>query len=207
LLIQQTLLLGEEGDALTVGCRSEAILATLKKPEKFGHLQYAVDKAYGRPMVIKLVLDKTSAPPKQAAQQPAFAEPLFAGIPPVVPDAAPQMPAAPAMPHPGAIQTPQAPLAQPIAPMPPAYPDDMSVYDEFSVLPELPKPVAPALPPLEPISQASPQTAPQPVAVAAAAASPEPEAAVTNLEPGMMEDLKEAQGFTLELLNGRVLGT
>jgi hypothetical protein len=91
--------------------------------------------------------------------------------------------------------------------MPPAYPDDMSVYDEFSVLPELPKPVAPALPPLEPISQASPQTAPQPVAVAAAAASPEPEAAVTNLEPGMMEDLKEAQGFTLELLNGRVLGT
>jgi len=58
LLQQQTFPISLTDDQLTVGCMSETHQTTIKKPEKFIHLQKAVDKIFGRPIRIEVVLEK-----------------------------------------------------------------------------------------------------------------------------------------------------
>lgn len=96
LLQQQTFPISMTDDLLTVGCISETHQTTIKKPEKFIHLQKAVDKVFGRPIRIEVVLEKrrptvSSAPiapsiplqstveavAPQLAARPVDAEPLF----------------------------------------------------------------------------------------------------------------------------------
>jgi DNA polymerase-3 subunit gamma/tau len=93
LLQQQTFPMSLDGDVLTLGCLSDAHLNTLKKPDKFTHLQRAVDKVYGRPIRIDVVLNKNkpassmvaapAAPAARPVQVPAPApEPVMAAAAP-----------------------------------------------------------------------------------------------------------------------------
>lgn len=100
LLQQQTFALSLNDDLLTVGCMSETHQTTLKKPDKFIHLQRAVDKVFGRPIRIEVVLEKkrpaSSAAPVIAAPQPAMPaqpQPTFTqSAPPPVMNSVPAMP-------------------------------------------------------------------------------------------------------------------
>lgn len=58
LVQQQTFPISLEGDVLTIGCVGEPNMTTLKKADKFIHLQKAVDKAFGRPLRIEVILEK-----------------------------------------------------------------------------------------------------------------------------------------------------
>lgn len=58
LIQQQTFPISLEGDLLVVGCVGDPNYTTLKKPDKFTHLQKAVDKAFGRPIRIEVTLEK-----------------------------------------------------------------------------------------------------------------------------------------------------
>ena len=83
LLQQQTFAVALNDDLLTVGCVSETHQTTLKKPEKLTHLQRAVDKAFGRPMRIEVLLEKKrpvghAAPvPVQSALSPVATAPAM----------------------------------------------------------------------------------------------------------------------------------
>jgi DNA polymerase-3 subunit gamma/tau len=79
LVQQQTFPISLDGDVLTIGCVGEPNLTTLKKPDKFIHLQKAVDKVFGRPIRIEVVLEKKrpslsggSAPVAAAMPSPAI---------------------------------------------------------------------------------------------------------------------------------------
>lgn len=103
LLQQQTFPMSLDGDVLTLGCLSDAHLNTLKKPDKFTHLQKAVDKVFARPMRIDVVLNKNkpassmvAAPPPPAQPAPAPApvrEPVMAAASPPMRDSGPAAPA------------------------------------------------------------------------------------------------------------------
>jgi DNA polymerase-3 subunit gamma/tau len=58
LLQQQTFPISLEGDALLIGCVSEAHQTTIKKPDKLTHLQRAVEKVFGHPLRVEVVLEK-----------------------------------------------------------------------------------------------------------------------------------------------------
>ncbi len=90
LLQQQTFAVALVDDLLTVGCVSETHQTTLKKPEKLIHLQRAVDKAFGRPMRIEVILEK------KRPVGPAAPAPVSPAISPVAvaPATAPVMPSA-----------------------------------------------------------------------------------------------------------------
>jgi DNA polymerase-3 subunit gamma/tau len=62
LLQQQTFPLSLNNDLLTVGCLSEAHQTTLKKPDKLIHLQKAVEKVFGSPLRIEVLLEKKRLP-------------------------------------------------------------------------------------------------------------------------------------------------
>jgi len=101
LLQQQTFPLALNDDLLTVGCISETHQTTIKKPDKFIHLQRAVDKAFGRPIRIEVVLEKKrpagaaissvpAAPAPSAPMQEVVAQVAQSISPPV---SAPSVPA------------------------------------------------------------------------------------------------------------------
>jgi DNA polymerase III subunit gamma/tau len=73
LVQQQTFPISLEGDVLTIGCVGEPNMTTLKKPDKFIHLQKAVDKAFGRPLKIEVVLEKKK--PAASGKAPVAAQP------------------------------------------------------------------------------------------------------------------------------------
>lgn len=120
LIQQQTFPMSLEGDLLVIGCVGDPNFTTLKKPDKFIHLQKAVDKAFGRPMRIEVTLEKKKpagsvsapvaapAPVSQAPATPRVVEPVPQPIPQPVGVAAepskpfetekPVVPFAPAMP-------------------------------------------------------------------------------------------------------------
>jgi DNA polymerase-3 subunit gamma/tau len=58
LVQQQTFPISMDGDVLTIGCVGEPNMTTLKKADKFIHLQKAVDKVFGRPLRLDVVLEK-----------------------------------------------------------------------------------------------------------------------------------------------------
>ncbi len=65
LLDQHSFLVEMGSGKLTVGCSSEPILESIKNPTKFFHLQKAVEKYFGQPMTINLILEK-NRPDRQA---------------------------------------------------------------------------------------------------------------------------------------------
>jgi DNA polymerase-3 subunit gamma/tau len=159
LLQQQTFALSLNEDLLTVGCMSETHQTTLKKPDKLAHLQRAVDKVFGRPIRIDVVLEKKrpagSAPPAVVSPPPRVQEPpAFMPAPPVqetpsapnlsfgTPEASVKPAASPAIavmePPPSAVAPTMVPperIAQPAGPpsideMPPMDVDDPPMMDD-----------------------------------------------------------------------------
>lgn len=61
LVQQQTFPVSLEGDLLVIGCTNETHHITVKRPEKMAHLQRAVDKAFGRPLRLEVILAKKPA--------------------------------------------------------------------------------------------------------------------------------------------------
>ncbi len=189
---QQTFPISLNDDLLTIGCPSEAILNTLKGEKKFIHLQKAVDKFYGRPMRIQLVLEKNRPHPSVAATSPAMA-PLPApaspqtDLPPqpAIPAAADEPAGMPSLPsHLAALmdalpQGPEEAEAPGPVDLPPA---DMPEEDEEAAL-------AQAYQALPPETDAPPTPAPMPVA----------------LPDGPGPDLDESKKFAREILQGQML--
>jgi DNA polymerase-3 subunit gamma/tau len=71
LLQQQAFPLSFADDVLTIGIVSEPNLAVLKKPDRFIHLQKAVEKYYGRPIRVDLTVEKNRPVPTLAEIAPA----------------------------------------------------------------------------------------------------------------------------------------
>lgn len=85
LLQQQTFPISLTDDQLTVGCVSETHQTTIKKPEKFIHLQKAVDKAFGRPIRIEVVLEKKRpATSSVVSVSPAPLQPIIEAVTPQI---------------------------------------------------------------------------------------------------------------------------
>ncbi|HEY9745352.1 MAG TPA: DNA polymerase III subunit gamma/tau [Oculatellaceae cyanobacterium] len=193
LLQQQTFAISMENDVLVVGCSSEPTLSLLKKPDKFIHLQKAVDKFYGRSIRVELILEKKRDEVLAAA----------ANGPAVPPPSPPQTAPTPAM------ATPPITPEQPIIPEAPA-----------DWLEDVPEPEEPEFDDDEEEDE-EPSEAPVPVAAAVSAApsekvsSDEPDAEPEHaleapafvLDPTLSADpeLAEAKKHALELLQGRIL--
>ncbi len=83
LLTQQASLLGQEGNVVIVGCKSQGILNTLKNPKKLEHLQKAIQAASGEALDVRLDVGMSEAatpsmpspmPPPAPTPQPNNAE-------------------------------------------------------------------------------------------------------------------------------------
>lgn len=127
LIQQQTFPLSLDGDLLVVGCVGDPNYTTLKKPDKFIHLQKAVDKAFGRPMRIEVTLEK-----KKPASS-AIAAPVTA--------TAPSAPAQPVSPK---LVEPESPASLQIRPEAPAIDSGKPFESEKPAVP-----FAPAMPKTE----------------------------------------------------------
>jgi DNA polymerase-3 subunit gamma/tau len=176
LLQQQTFPLTLSDDLLTLGCMSEAHQITLKKPEKLIHLQRAVDKAFGRPIRIEVVLEK---------KRPAGSTPPVTAQPPV---AAAQPKPAPVAPLQAALTAPPA-LAQVVQPASDSA--TSSVLEEVSANEPQPSAVVAVMEPPAAPSQAPPQAStvsPQRAASLAGPPSVDEMPPMDVDDPPMMDD-------------------
>jgi DNA polymerase-3 subunit gamma/tau len=204
LVQQQSFPISLEGDLFVVGCLGDANLATMKKADKFIHLQKAVDKVLGRPIRVELVLEKKKP---EGASVPAIA----AVAPPTIKEVVAASPVLPTLP--AAVSTPAMPKSEaadkPPIPFAPAMPKLANTTPEkpldFSAKP-LSTPAAPleAMPPMDFEDDAPPLEddgipdedfdVPLPLHGSALPYSSDGE-----------HELKEAKKHAVELMQGRIL--
>ncbi len=229
LLQQQTFPLSLSDDLLTVGCMSETHQTTLKKPDKMIHLQRALDKAFGRPIRIEVVLEKKRPAGSSAPAMPASAAPMpQAPVAPAMPSLTSPAPQAMAMAEPEpapkaqsavAVMEPPAAVAAPVSEVhaPAVAPvASVSVAPPVvpSVAPAMKQPMSDEMPPMD--EDAPPMTdddAPlmdddEPNgAMSATSSGPEPGSASQTAMAGFSGDheLNEAKKNALDVLQGRVI--
>ncbi|WP_373532690.1 DNA polymerase III subunit gamma/tau [Vampirovibrio sp.] len=177
LIQQQTFPISQEGDLLVVGCVGDPNFTTLKKPEKFIHLQKAVDKAFGRPMRIEVTLEKKK--PTGHGEATSVAASNAASSPPAP---APVMPVAPAKPE--VVVVAPVPTAPPL----PAMAVEKPAPAFGPAMPEgfVPVPVKPLNPSLNtaPVNSAPPS------------ADDMPPMDIDNPPPGLEEEDEEEMGLS-----------
>jgi DNA polymerase-3 subunit gamma/tau len=175
LLKQHFFLLRVEGTEVVVGSSSEPNLNVIKRPDRFIHLQKAVDAYFGQPMKLQAILEKQV--PAAAAMAPTPLPPAPAQPPPPPPP--PPPPAAPVAAPPIEEAPPLLEEAPPLEEMPPL--EDSP-----------PEPLAEGRPPHQ--DTMSPPTAMTP-----------PLPSPSDAEAENPEELAEAKKFTMSLLQGKIL--
>lgn len=196
LVQQQTFPISLQGDVLTIGCVGEPNMTTLKKPDKFVHLQKAVDKAFGRPLRIEVVLEKkrpaSSPAPVVQSQRPAQ-QTVASSPPPVTPVAQP-LPPKPVEQPPSRSreELPSAQFDRNINPTPsaPARDESFSAPPMESDMPPMDMDEPPLLGEEGPASSRVMETTQATVAAATLSGDPE---------------LNEAKKHAVELMQGRIL--
>jgi DNA polymerase III subunit gamma/tau len=159
LLNQHFFLIKVDGNHLTIGTASEANLNTVKRPDKFIHLQKAADGLYGQPMTVQLVLDKT--PNRQASMGGAAAAPSQSPDPALPPAQVSGQSQTQASPHAPVLASEIPPTIQPVQPLAPEPPASSPVQPTMAAAVEPDFDVPPDdMPPdedLPPFEEAIPQ--------------------------------------------------
>ncbi len=205
LVQQQSFPISLEGDLFVVGCLGDANLATMKKADKFIHLQKAVDKVLGRPIRVELVLEKkkpegASVSAMATVTPPTLKEVVAAS--PVLPTSPTAVVATPVMPKSEAADKPPIPFA-------PAMPKQFDSAPEkpldFSAKPSS-TPAAPleVMPPLDFEDDVPPMEDDGIPDEDFDVALPLPSSALPYSGDGEHE-LKEAKKHAVELMQGRIL--
>lgn len=220
LIQQQTFPISLEGDLLVVGCVGDPNFTTLKKPDKFIHLQKAVDKAFGRPLRIEVTLEKkkpagsaapapTPAPVSPVSIQPEKAQPHQSVQSPLQ-AAQPEPMASIGLPAPALSADKPFETEKPVVPFAPA----MSKTESIPFKPlDFSKPpaqgAAPALPDLDddeppPLTDDDPGMDEDDDFPPMGLGAPVAEAPAMTTPAGEY-DLNEAKKHAVELLQGRIL--
>lgn len=199
LLQQQTFPMSLDGDVLTIGCVSDAHLSTLKKPDKFIHLQKAVDKVYGRPIRIEAVLNKNK-PASSMVAAPAAPVPRPAPVSAPAPEPV-MAAAAPAANF--ASPAPAQALGEPVPSVAPTQQGGGSLIEAMAMMDDDGPPEM-DMPPFDDDDEAPFDLDDEedgPVASVPVPAAP----MASGSSAGGDADLSEAKKHAVELLQGRIL--
>ncbi len=188
MLKEHTFLLTKDGTKIVIGCKSEPILTTLKKPERFIHLQKAANFMYADNMVIEVVHEPNPPAGTFAPVTPKQAPKPTVAPPPVSPAPASAVSNQVSMAQPPPQQvSQQAPIPETAVPEFAAPTPEPVLTATTAVMERAPEPTQ-SVPPPQPITQPT-QPMVQPVSQ-------------TTGEPPDMDDAKQ---YTADLLQGQVV--
>lgn len=186
LLKQHFFLIRVEGTEVVVGSASEPNLNVIKRPDRFIHLQKAVDAHFGQPMKLQAILEKQASPGAAMAMAPAPLPPAS-----ITPPPPPVLPPPPPPVAPVAAPPPPVAIAPPIDEAPPLL-EEAPPLEEMPPLEDSPPP-----PQAEESRPHSGNMSSPPVMT-----PPLPSPGTETENP---EELAEAKKFTMSLLQGKIL--